>query len=159
MKNRKVYEIEAQKLAKAIDIAIEAFNKYIPENFEQKHLDHIINCYLEWKKEILNPEPKYRNLTSLKYKINDVFTLFQEDKGETVEYFWKRINESELDYKRVNKFGKIIKRGKIKGRIEYEYIIDMIVVAKQTKMINENEYKMLNEMLNEMINKYENIKN
>ena len=90
------YEVEANKLAHAIDIAIETFRQFPPQNLEKHHIDHFINVYQEWKEMTLHPEPKFKTVTSLKYKIHDVFTYFQEAEGETVEQFWKRISLEKL---------------------------------------------------------------
>lgn len=149
MKGRRTYEEEAHKLAIAIDIAIEAFQQIRPPEFEKSHQDHFISCYSEWKVKCLNPEPKYKTLASLKYSKQEVFSFFQESTGPTVEYFWKRIKKEGLDYDRENKLGKILKRGKIRGRVEYEYVTDMIVTAEQVGMISKAEMKQLGEMLGE----------
>lgn len=153
MKKRKTYEEEAKKLAKAIDIAIEAIRKYCPSEFDKSHQEHFISCYSDWKTEYLNPEPQFKTLGSLKYSIQDVFTYFQEGTGLTVEYFWKRIKEERLDYKRENKLEKILSRGKIKGRIEYEYVTDMIVAAEQVGMTTRAETEKLSKMLGEFESK------
>lgn len=147
--NKRSYEEEAIKLSKAIDIAIEAFEKFPREIWSEQVLAHIISCYREWKENALNPEPKFRKIVSLNYIINDVFTIFQESNGNDVEYFWKQIREQNLNYIREDKLGKIIKRGKLKNRIEYEYAIDLIVAAKQEKLITESEAKKLAEMIGE----------
>jgi hypothetical protein len=149
MKTKRTYEAEATKLGLAIDIAIEAFRSECPPEFEKKDQEHFIRCYAEWKEQCLNPEPQFKNLASLKYSINDVFTYFQESAGPTIEYFWKRITEEGLDYKREDKLAKILKRGKIRGRIEYEYVTDIIVVAQQVGLCTEEQAKQLSEMLGE----------
>ena len=149
MKKKRTYEDEANKLATAIDIAIEAFNVECPPDFERSHQEHTISCYANWKESCLNPEPQFRNLASLRYSINNVFTYFQEGKGKTVEYFWKKINEAKLDYKRENKLEKVLNRGKIKGRVEYEYVTDMIVVSEQVGMTSKEETIKLSDMLGE----------
>ena len=104
----------------------------------------------------IDAEQKIKTLASLKYDIKAVFTYFQEGAGETVEYFWNKICEANLDYKRENKLEKILNRGKIRGRIEYEYVTDMIVVAEQVGMTSEEETKRLSEMLGEYESKKKN---
>lgn len=147
MPRTRTYETESQKLAKAIDIAVEAYTQVCPENFTPDTQKHVIDTYLGWKESCLHPDPKYKNLTSLKYDIESVFTYFQEGTGPTVEYFWKRIAEENLDYARENRLKKILERGKIKGRIEFDYVIDMFVVAQQNGMITKDEALQLNDML------------
>ncbi len=143
------YEEEAIKLSKAIDIAIKAFEKFPREIWSKEVLAHTISCYREWKNNALNPKPEFRKIASLNYIINDVFTLFQEGSGNDVDYFWKQIKEHNLDYIREDKLGKIIKRGKIKNRIEFEYVTDLIVIAEQEKRITESEVERLAEMIGE----------
>ncbi|WP_397362024.1 hypothetical protein [Olleya sp. R77988] len=149
MKKKNTYQEEANKLAAAIDIAIKAFKVECPPDFEKSHQEHTISCYANWKENCLNPEPQFRNLTSLKYCIKDVFTYFQEGTGKTVEYFWEKIDEAELEYKRENKLKKILQRSKILNRNEYEYITDMIIVANQSGLTNKEETIKLSNMLGE----------
>ncbi len=137
----------------AIDIAIEAFQNECPANFTPHHQEHFINTYKRWKESCLNPEDKFRNLGSLKYTIQDVFTFFQEGSGPTVEYFWNKLEKAGLDFKRENKLGKILKRGKVKNRVEYDYVTDMLVVAQQKEIVTELEAQRLSEMLGKFENK------
>jgi hypothetical protein len=145
MKVRRNYKAESEKLAKAIDIALDAFHKYYPEQ-------DIIKGYEMWKGMALNPEPQYNRLASLDYLIEYVFAYFQEGHGEVVEYFWKRIRQERLDYKRVNKLQEILEQGKIKSRIQYEYVQDIFVVAQQEGMISQADA----DLLAQMLEKYEN---
>ena len=70
---RKTYEEEAEKLAKAIDIAIEAFQKYPPKDFQPQHVEQFVKTYLDYRNKALNPEPQFKKMASLKHKIQDVF--------------------------------------------------------------------------------------
>lgn len=149
MAKRKSYQEEAEKLAKAIDLAIEAFRTYIPKDWEQEHLDHAISVYEDHKNGILNPEPQFKSMASLRISSSDVFTYFQEGSGETVNFFWKRINETNLNYKRTNKLEKIFKRGKIRGTIEYDYVKDIIVAAEQEGLTTPEQTAQLSQMLDE----------
>lgn len=146
---KRSYEEEAIKLSKAIDIAIESFEKYPREIWTKKTQVHIIGCYREWKEMALNPKPEFRKIVSLNYIINDTFTIFHESDGKDVEYFWKQIKANNLDYVREDKLWKIIKRGKIKNRIEFEYVTDLIVVAEQENRITKSNAEKLAEMVGE----------
>ncbi|PQJ12975.1 hypothetical protein CJD36_004320 [Flavipsychrobacter stenotrophus] len=139
------YDIHAEELSKAIDIAIDAFQKYRPDGFDDKQLTHVINVYRKFKGDAL--APKFRNLKSLKYNIVDVFTYFQEASGKTVDYFWQQIKEQELNYKRDNKILKILKRGKINNRTEYDFVTDVIVPYQQEGVITDDEDGALKEMI------------
>lgn len=147
MKIKKTYQEEVEKLLKAIDISIDAYRKYPPKNWTQDIVNMVTENLEKDRKQILNADKKFRTLASLKYDIESVFTYFQEGTGEAVEYFWHRIRETELDYVRENKLEKILKRGKIKGNIEYDFVTDMIVAAEQTGMINQDEREKLNIMI------------
>ncbi|TPE42633.1 hypothetical protein [Pontibacter mangrovi] len=149
MKNRKSYQEEVDRLFKAIDLSIEAYTKYLPEGWTGGVLKMVISNLEDQKKRILGAEKKFRTIASLKYEIEAVFTYFQEASGEAVEYFWKRINEEGLAYERENKLEKILKRGKIRGRIEYDYVNDIIVVAEQTGLTTIDETRQLSQMLGE----------
>ncbi len=61
----------------------------------------------------------------------DVFTYFQEANGDTVEYFWRRLKEENLDSKRVTKLELILKRARIKNQEEYDFVTDTIVPFEQ----------------------------
>lgn len=83
----------------------------------------------------------------MKYTIENVFTLFQEGVGEAVEFFWKQVGKEELGYVREDKLRKVIERGKIKGRLEFDYVTDTVIVAKQEGRITEAEASQLVSML------------
>lgn len=150
---RKDYNAEAIKLANAIDIAVDAFSKYPPKNFTKEHIAHVVSLHHEWKNAVLNPEPKFKNITSLKYDIQNVFTFFQEGSGETVEYFWRQIKNENLDYVREDKLRKIIERGKIKGQIEFDLVTDSLIPAEQEGQITKMEALQLSNMIREFENK------
>ncbi|RNI23119.1 hypothetical protein [Rufibacter latericius] len=141
------YNSEAEKVARAIDIAIESFSKYPPTGFNEAHVNQFIKVYSENKESALNPLPQYRKLASLKYIVNDILIFFQESKGEAVEVFWKKVNQENLGYKREDKLRKILDRGKIRGRIEYELAVDSIVAAEQEGRITKEEASLLGELI------------
>lgn len=147
MKQRRDYATEAVRISKAIDIAVEAFKKHPIDKLSAAQNEHIIKCYLEWKDMALNPEPRYKLLASLKYTIQDVFSYFNESSGADVEYFWLKIEEQQLGYERINILAKIFERGKIRGRIEYEFATDVIVVYEQMGKITADEVLKLGAMI------------
>jgi len=102
---------------------------------------------LSWKNNVQSPEPKFKNKQSLSYIINDVFVYFQEGSGDAVNYFWHQIKDSGLEFKRENKLEKIIKRKKIKSKIEYDCIIDIIIPYQQEGIINDDEVNLLHRLL------------
>ena len=143
------YTESSNNLVKAIDIAIDAFKKYPPKIWDTKTLDQVINTYSEFKNNAENPEPQFHNLKSLSYKINDVFIYFQEGSGDAVDKFWDKIKEVNLPYKRENKLGKILKRKKINNKIEYDFVIDVLVPYQQENLINKDDVILLNKLIGE----------
>jgi len=141
------YEEQVKQLIAAIDIAIKAFQLYPPKIWDDAAIQHVVNVYVSFKNDAQNPLPKFKNKQSLNYTINDVFTYFQEASGGTVDYFWQEIKLAGLDFKRENKLGKILKRKKIKNRIEYDFIIDVLVPYQQEGLISGDEVELLNKLL------------
>lgn len=141
------YDDEVLVLAKAVDIAIEAVQKFPPKELTQANLNQFISAYEDFKKTALTAEGKFRNMQSLKSIRASALIYFQESAGEAVNYFWQQITDQNLDIKRENKLDKILKRGKIKNRIEYDFIIDVIVPYQQGGLISETDVIKLNEMI------------
>jgi hypothetical protein len=143
------YIEQSTNLLKAIDIAIEVFKRTPPNGFNQQHVHVMVDSYKHFKKLIIEAEPKFQTLASLKYDIQNVFTFFQEASGETVNEFWKKIKEEGLPYERENRMEKLLKRGKIRNQIEYDYVIDTIVPFKQEGLINDTEFELLSKLIGE----------
>ena len=152
---KKTYDEEAKKLAEAIDIALEAFEQYPIKGLTPDQRNTVVNGYFKFREEAVNPLPEYKNLTSLKYVITDVLIYFNEESGDTVEYFWNQIYLKKLPYKRENKLLKVLKRQKIKDRHEYDYITDILVPYHQQGLISNDELI----QIQNMIEKFENKKN
>lgn len=123
--NKSEYEIQAKEVAHIIDIAISAFKNHPTDEFSTSDIGYFMSTYLELKDKTVNPAPKFANLKSLKQTKNDALIFFQEGSGKTVEYFWRTISEQNIPLKReTKKLDKILKRGKIKNEMEYDWIID-----------------------------------
>ena len=144
---KKNYDTEALRLVRAIDFAIESLEKFPPKDFTSVNLESFIKFYSELKSSVLNPLPQFKKIVSLNYSIQEVFTYFQEANGKEVDYFWEQISSANLGYIREDLLQKILKRGKIRGRIEYEYVIDSIVVAEQVGRITKEETQKLSNMI------------
>jgi hypothetical protein len=141
------YSEQAAKLSEAIDIALETLKAFPRIGYQEIHLNIVRDSYLMFKEKTLNPEPQFRNLRSLTQLRNDFLTYFQEGAGEDVEYFWKKIKERQLGYKRENKLLKILKRQRIKDQHEYDFITDVMVPYQQEGFISEEEVEKLNQFL------------
>ena len=133
-------------LERTIDIAIESFKKFPPEGFDEHFLEHTINCHVEWKGCLLDRE-KPQTMTRISDIKSDVLIYFQEGTGDAVEYFWRRVTDENLGIKRENKLAKILKRGKIKNDIEYDFVIDVMVPYRQQGVISEGDVVKLNQLI------------
>jgi hypothetical protein len=143
------YDEQAALLAKAIDIAVDSLSKFTPKDWSEDNVQHFKKVYLEWKEDVLNPSAKFKSIASLNYSKNAAFTYFQESAGQEVDYFWSEIKKSRLPYKRENKMAKILKSGKIKNQIQYDFVIDVIVPYQQEGLITQAEVITLNKLIGE----------
>lgn len=141
------YEEQTVHLTAAIDIAINSFQMFPPPNWDKNSIQRAINTYISLKNSLKDPEPRYKNMKSLSYLENDVFTYFQEGSGKTVDFFWAQIKSSGLQYRRENKLARVIKRGKIRNRLEYDFIIDVLVPYQQEGIIGPDETSLLNNFI------------
>jgi len=137
----------AKAVVDIIDIAIESINKYPPVGFNNIQLNQFINTYIQFKNSALNPLPKYANLRSLAYIKRDALTYFQEGTGDAVTYFWKQVDGQNLGVRRENKLQKILKRGKIKDKMEYNFVTDVLVPYQQTGLITDDDVSKINQMI------------
>ncbi len=141
------YDTKAEELGRAIDIAVESVQKHLPKGFDKSHIDQFVNVYLDYKRRALYAETKFRGTQSLAHTENAILTYFQEGSGEAVEYFWKQIKDQCLSFKRENKLEKILKRGKIKNKMEYDFIVDVLVPYQQELLITQTDADVLGQML------------
>lgn len=149
----KAYEEQAENLVKAINIANEILRKTPPKGFNTYHVELFLETYNRVKKQIIEAEPKFQTLASLKHDITTVFTYFNEGTGETVDEFWRKIKENDLPYVRENKLEKILSRKKIRNQQEYDYIIDTMVPFEQEGIISKVDFEILNQLIGEYENK------
>lgn len=146
--------IEARdNLVKAIDLANEVLLEF-PHGRTQEDVDGSVE-FNNYRKDLaLNAAKEFQTMQSLNYLIEDFFIYFQEGVGRPdVDEFWRRIKEANLPYVRENKLEKIMKRGRIRNDIEYDYVIDTIVPFQQDGILSEEDVKKLNEMIEKFENK------
>lgn len=150
----KAYKIRSQELIQAIEIAVDAFQKVPPEDFNSGDVASICTSYREMKGMIEDAEKHFQNLESLRYTEDAVFTYFQEAHGNCVNEFWKMIKAAELPFQRENKLGKLMKRGRIKDHIEYDFVIDVLVPYQEDGLVSEEDVKLLNQWIAEFEEKH-----
>jgi hypothetical protein len=131
------YEEQAQKLAKAVDIAEQIVRE--SANFNAELATPMLDFGTKVKHMALNPEPQFRRLASLKYLESDFFIFWNESSGPDVDKFWNRIFENNLCYVRKDAIQDVLKRKKIKNIHEFDFITDNLVVYEQTGRLNEQQ--------------------
>lgn len=150
MKKRKTYQQEALKLAKAFEIGIEAYTHYPPKGYGAVELKDLLTFLEGWQQACLAEDPPFhKTIKSLSFLKPILFEYFQEEQGATVEYFWKRIQEEQLDFERQKAplYQIILEKGSINNRQEYNYITDHLLALSQEGKITPKEFKQLDEML------------
>lgn len=145
--NKTDYNSQAELLINIIDIAIECFTKNPPKEFEKAHIKQFVDTYSKYRLKVIAPAPEFRNITSLRQIMNDVLIYFQEGTGQAVDNFWKKVKEEQLNIKRVNRFEKILKRGKIKNQMEYDTIIDLYNSYIETNMLSKPDIDKINDLI------------
>ena len=80
-------------------------------------------------------------------------TYFLEATGPTVDYFWQQVQQQGLPYQRVNRLANILKRGRLKSRIEYDLVVDVLVPYQQEGLLTTDEVAALSRMIGEYENR------
>jgi hypothetical protein len=141
------YEEQANKLAKAVDIAEQVIRQ--SADFNSDLVKPMLDFGTKVKHMALNPEPQFKKLVSLKYLENDFFIFWNESTGPDVAKFWDRVFESKLGYDRKDAIQAVLKRKKIKNIHEFDFITDNIVVYKQTGRLRQDQVNELNKYIGE----------
>lgn len=123
------YNEQADKLAKAVDIAEQIIVD--SREFVEELKKAMLAFGADVKQSAISPEPQFKNLTSLKYLERDFFTFWNESSLPDVDRFWDRIFESKLGYVRKDTIHDVLKRKKIKSIHELDVVIDNMVVYEQ----------------------------
>jgi hypothetical protein len=139
------YSQRANGFARACDIAI----AIIRENPGIHSRDSFLRLTEQWKAMALNPEHKFRKLASLRYLEADFLIYWNESTGEHVDQFWRQIKEQNLDYARRNIISDVLKRKRIKNQIEYDSVIDNILIAQQSGAATQADTLILNQLIAE----------
>ena len=133
--------LKAIKIAKAI-----ATNSKILDGNQQSNQINYYNILIDL---LENPRKEHQNSKSLKSLESDFLYYWNEAQNDDTNKFWDEIQNSGLKFKRKDKLNEVFKRGKIKNEIEYNYIIDIMIVAFQLGKINEEQFKLLNKYVGE----------
>jgi len=141
------YEEQADKLARAVDIAEQIIKE--SADFNADLVKPMLDFGTQIKDNALNPEPQFKKLASLKYLESDFFTFWNESTGSDVDKFWDRVFESRLGYVRKHPIQDVLKRKKIRNIHEFDFVTDNIVVYEQTGRLNQEQIIELNKYIEE----------
>lgn len=144
------YQERAERLSKAIDIAVKIVNE--SERFGDEFKTQMIDFCNQLKQMALNPEPQFKKVASIKYLENDFLTYWNESMDKEVDKFWLELYKSGIDFEKKDTIQVVLKRGKIKDIHEFNNIIDNIVVAEQIGRINQEQVIELNKMIGDFEN-------
>lgn len=150
-KKRITYQERAEKLSKAVDIAVKIINE--SERFEDDYKIPMINFCNQIKQLALNPEPQFKKVASIKYLETDFFTYWNESADKEVDKFWIELHKNGIDFEKKDTIQTVLKRGKIKDIQEFDNIIDNIVAAEQVGRINREQTIELNKMIGDFENR------
>ncbi len=145
------YQERAERLSKAVDIAVRIVNE--SERFGDDFKTPMINFCNQVKQMALNPEPQFKKVTSIKYLENDFLTYWNESADKEVEKFWIEIHKNGIEFEKKDTIQTVLKRGKIKDIHEFDTIIDNIVVEEQIGRINQEQVIELNKMIGDFENR------
>ena len=146
---KKTYEKRSQELQKAIDIAMEVYEKFPPKGFSKEEIAAVIESYGSFKTLIEQADPKFQNLDSLKYMEEAVLTFFHEDSGQTVNEFWQRVRAAGLSFERENKLDQIFAQRRIQTDFEYNYVIDVLGPFEDEGIISTEQADLLEQWLDD----------
>ncbi|MBB3696568.1 hypothetical protein KMW28_23945 [Flammeovirga yaeyamensis] len=150
-KKRVTYQERAERLAKAVDIAVKILNE--SDRFHNDSKTPMINLCNQIKQMALNPEPQFKKVASIKYLENDFLTYWNESADKEVDKFWTELYKNGIDFERKDTIKTVLKRGKIKDIYEYDNIVDNIVVAEQIGRINKEQTTELSQMIGDFENR------
>nr|WP_321453084.1 hypothetical protein [uncultured Carboxylicivirga sp.] len=150
-KKRKTYQERAERLSKAVDIAVKIVNE--SERFGEDFKTPMINFCNQVKQMALNPKPQFKKVVSIKYLENDFLTYWNESADKDVDKFWIELHKNGIDFEKKDTIQSVLKRGKIKDIHEFDNIIDNIVVAEQIGRINREQVIVLNKMIGDFENR------
>lgn len=74
---------------------------------------------------------KVHTLAQLRYLEDAFFTYWNEAPHSKTGAFWEQVQAQGLPYQRVDHLAKILARGRIASRTEYDFAVDSVVVAEQ----------------------------
>lgn len=131
----------ATAFAEAIDLGV-AIARTLPEE-----------VWRDWatlyRKPAVQPEPPFANLKSLAYLEDAFLTYWNEASGEHIERFWQCVAERGLPFQRKDLAREILARGRIRTEMEYQTLVDSVVILQQAARITPADAERLSGMMAE----------
>jgi hypothetical protein len=100
-----------------------------------------------FKRPAIEPEPVFATLKSLAYLEDAFFTYWNEASGEHVERFWERVAKRGLPFERKHLVREVLARGRIRTEMEYQAIVDCLVMLQPLGRITDAEADRLGKMM------------
>lgn len=88
-----------------------------------------------------------RTLAQLRYLEENFLVFWNEGTDSETRPFWEQVQAQGLPYQRVDHLSKILTRGRIASRTEYEYAVDVIVLAQQDGSLTHTDAVRLAQMI------------
>ncbi|MEO1514303.1 MAG: hypothetical protein AAFV95_04800 [Bacteroidota bacterium] len=151
-KQRLTYQQRAERLAKAIDIAVKIVQE--SEHFNDDLKQPMIDFCQQIKQLALHPELAFKKVASIKHLERDFLTYWNESTGRAVDKFWLELHKNGLDFEKRDSIQAVLKRGRIANIYEYDSIVDNILVAEQIGRINEEQAIELNRLIGDYENRH-----
>ncbi len=132
------------------DLAVEHFKKQVGQQQSEIGVGmykEMMSFYAEEKSDLKNLPKKYQTVATLRQLESDLLAFFNESDYVETEPFWKDVASLGLPFRRNDVVGKVLKRGKIRTRAEYDTVIDLIVPYSQEGKITAEDATRLNEMI------------
>jgi hypothetical protein len=88
-----------------------------------------------------------RTLSQLRHLEEDFLVYWNEASDSETRAFWEQVHAQGLPYQRVDHLGRILARGRIASRTEYEFAVDTIVLAEQDSRLTHEDAVRLSQMI------------
>ena len=116
------YVARAKAFAEAIDLAISVRKAALGPKADAR----MTKFEKETKAMVLNPQPAFAKLASLKYLEAAFFTYWNESSDPHVTRFWREVGKRKLPFHRRDWAKEPLARGRITSQVEYEVVTDAI---------------------------------
>jgi hypothetical protein len=145
MAKRTTYTEALQRFETLVDCARPVLLKAASDGLEEA--PHLLAFGKQCVDLARSAEGPMRRVASLRQMQNDYLIYWNEAPGPHVSAFWNAVRKAGLDLERVDHLARVLKRGRITKREEYETVVDSLVGAEQEGRITAEEAERLSAMI------------